>query len=127
MIAKILIVDDDPSIRLLIGNFLRSKNHFVLEATDGAQGFETAEREMPHLIIMDLVMPGVYGSTAAQKLLEYWRTSKIPILVLSAFSDEPVRALMKENDHIRFMKKPFELKSLYKLVEEMLPKGGYTP
>jgi len=127
MIAKILLVDDDASIRLLLGNFLRGKNHVVLEATDGAQGFETAEKEMPHLIIMDLVMPGVYGSTAAQRLTEYWRTSKIPILVLSAFTDEPVRALMKGNDRIRFMKKPFDLKSLYKVVEEMLPKGGYTP
>ncbi len=127
MIAKILIVDDDPSIRLLIGNFLRGKSHQVIEATDGAQGFQTAEHEMPHLIIMDIVMPGLYGSTAAQKLHEYWRTSKIPIIILSAYSDEPVRALLKENGNIRFMKKPFDLKSLYQLVEEMLPQGGYTP
>lgn len=127
MIAKILIVDDDPTIRLVLGNFLRNLHHQVLEATDGAQGFQLAEKEMPHLIIMDIVMPGLYGSTTAQKLHEYWRTSKIPIIILSAFSEEPVRALIRENSNIRFVQKPFDIKALYKLVEEMLPKGGYTP
>ena len=127
MIAKILIVDDDPSIRLLLGNHLRGKNHRVIEATDGAQGFALAEQEVPHLIIMDLVMPGVYGSTTAQRLHEFWRTAKIPILVISAFSDEPVRALMKDNPGIRFLKKPFDLKSLDRAIDEMLPQGGYTP
>jgi len=127
MIAKILVVDDDPSIRLLLSSFLRERHHQVLEATDGAQGFAVAEKEVPHLIIMDIVMPGLYGSTAAQKLHDYWRTSKIPIIILSAFSEEPVRALIKENKNIRFMKKPFDIKALYRLVEELLPLGGYTP
>jgi DNA-binding response OmpR family regulator len=127
LIAKILVVDDDPHLRMLLRDHFSSKGHVVLEASDGAEAFAVAEKEMPHLILMDLVMPGVYGSSAAQRLHDYWRTSKIPIVVMSAFTDEPVKGLLRENKNLRFLRKPFDLGSLDKLVEELLPLGGYTP
>ena len=127
MVAKILIVDDDLFIIALLRDFLTGKHHQVIEAGDGAQAFQLAEKEMPHLIILDIVMPGLYGSTTTQKLQEYWRTTKIPIIILSGFSDELVRPLMKENPNIRFMRKPVNLKALDQLITELLPAGGYTP
>lgn len=127
MIAKILVVEDDPDTRALLKQFLEEKRHRVLEAEDGARGFVLAEEEMPHLIIMDLVMPGLYGSAASKKLQDYWRTSKIPIIILSAYSDEPVRRLVSENPRMRFMKKPVELPELERAIRELLPMGGYIP
>ena len=127
MAAKILVVDDDPFIVTLLREFLTAKHHEVLEADDGAQAFVLAEKEMPHLIILDIVMPGLYGSAAAKKLHEYWRTSKIPIIIFSAYSDELVQPLMKENPKIRFLKKPLDPKALDRLIEELLPAGGYSP
>jgi len=127
MIAKILIVDDDPLIISLLRNYLSKKRHIVLEATDGAQACVLAEKEMPHLIILDIVMPGLYGSSAARKLRDYWRTAKIPIIILTAYSDELVRSLMIENPNIRFMKKPVDFNALGRLIEELLPAGGYVP
>jgi CheY-like chemotaxis protein len=127
MTAKILIVDDDPFIIAILRDFLTGKHHRVLEAIDGAQAFVLAEKEVPHLIILDLVMPGLYGSTTAKMLQDYWRTMKIPIIVLSAYTDELVRPLLKENPNVRFLRKPVDLPALNKLIEELLPAGGYTP
>ena len=127
MIAKILVVDDDPAFVVLLRDFLRGKRHFVLDAADGAQAFVLAEKEMPHLIIMDIVMPGLYGSSASKKLQEYWRTSKIPILIISGSTDAPVRELVLSNPLLRFMKKPVDLAALEKNIDELLPHGGYTP
>jgi CheY-like chemotaxis protein len=127
MIAKILVVDDQPDIRALIKDFLKSKHHHVLEATDGAQAFAVAEQEVPHLIIMDIVMPGLYGSSASRKLQDYWRTAKIPIIIISGSTDAPVQSLIEKNPNIRFLKKPIDLQTLDKTVHELLPHGGYVP
>lgn len=127
MIAKILVVDDNPDIRSLLRTVLESKHHRVLEAADGAQAFMLAEKELPHLIIMDIVMPGLYGSSASKKLQEYWRTSSIPIIIISGSSDMPVRDLVASNPLLRFLKKPMDIPTLEKTIQELLPKGGYLP
>ncbi|MFH1726684.1 MAG: response regulator [Elusimicrobiota bacterium] len=127
MIAQILVADDNKDIREMLRDFLESQHHRVLEATDGAQAFAIAEQEMPHLIIMDIVMPGVYGSTATRKIHEYWRTTEIPIIIISGSADQAVLGDLLKDPNIRYMKKPINLKELEKNIREMLPKGGYTP
>ena len=126
MIAQILVADDDAGVRSMIRDFLLSRHHRVLEASDGAQAFAMAEKEMPHLIIMDVVMAGLYGTTAAGRLRDYWRTSKIPVILISGSTD--ARALgIEEKPGLRFLRKPFKLEALGEMIREMLPAGGYTP
>ena len=127
MAAKILIVDDDPLILELLREFLKKKNHTVVEALDGTQAFLIAEKEMPHLILLDIVMPGLYGSAAALKLRDYWRTTKIPIIILSAYSKDLVKTLLEENVNVRFLNKPIDFAALDRLITELLPPGGYHP
>ena len=127
MAARILIVDDNPLIITLLREFLAQKHHHVLEAVDGAQAFLLAEKEMPHLIILDVVMPGLYGTTTIKKLREYWRTMKIPIIILSGYPEESVRSIITDGANIRFLKKPVDFKLLDRLIDELLPAGGYTP
>ncbi|MBI3548879.1 MAG: response regulator [Elusimicrobia bacterium] len=127
MIARILVVDDNMEVREQLREYLVSKRHEVLEANDGAEAFAVAEEEVPHLIIMDLVMPGVYGSAATKRLQEYWRTSKIPIIIISGTTEAPVKALMDANENIRFMKKPVDLQLLDSTITELLPRGGFAP
>lgn len=127
MIARILIVDDDAAFRASLRTFLESRHHQVLEASDGSRAFVLAEQEMPHLIIMDIVMPGLYGSAASKKLQDYWRTSHIPIIILSGASHEPVRLLIDTNPNIRFLRKPVDLGALDEAIHALLPKGGILP
>lgn len=126
MIAQILIVDDNEELRASLRDFLSSKGHKILEASDGAQAFTIAEAEMPHLIIMDIVMGGMYGSSATKKLREFWRTSEIPIILMSGSVEQAVLKDLLESPKIRYLKKPFDLKVLEETINEMLPEGGYT-
>lgn len=126
MIANILLVDDDDALRGALRTFLESRKHLVSEATDGAQAFARAEEEMPHLIIMDVVMPGVYGPTATKRIREYWRTSKIPIILMSGSIDQAALGDVLTRPNIRYLKKPVDLKLLEKTISELLPEGGYT-
>lgn len=126
MIAEILVADDDDSIRGLVKDFLTARHFIVREATDGAQAFAMAAEEKPHLIIMDIVMKGVYGSSAAQRLKDFEGTRDIPIILVSGTAGEITLRDILKRPGVRFMKKPFELAALENTIRELLPEGGYT-
>lgn len=126
MMALILLVEDDENLRALIQEFLESKHHRVIVATDGAQAFAMAEEHSPHLIITDIVMPGVYGTAAIRKLRDYWRTAKIPIIIMSGSVDQVALGDILKKPNLRFMKKPLKLTDLEATIRELLPEGGYT-
>lgn len=127
MLAKILIVDDDLAIRTLLRDYLAQRHHVVIEAQDGAQAFAVAEKERPHLIIMDIMMPGVYGVSAAKKLAEHRPTAGIPIIIISGAVEEKAFPWIKENPRVRFLRKPIDVELLQATIKELLPYGGYAP
>ena len=126
MIAQILIVDDNEEFRGMLKDHLLSRHHRVMEASDGAQAFAVAEKEMPHLIVMDVVMSGLYGTTAVHRLRSYRKTSKIPIILMSGSTDRQALDI-QDRPNLRFLTKPFDFKVLDEMIREMLPSGGYTP
>ncbi|MBI5596992.1 MAG: response regulator [Elusimicrobia bacterium] len=126
MIAEILLADDEEGIRGPVRDFLRSRHFIVREASDGAQAFAMAAEDKPHLIIMDIVMSGVYGSSAAARLKDYEGTKDIPIILVSGSAGEAALRDILKRPNVRFLKKPFELKVLEALIHELLPEGGYT-
>ncbi len=129
MIAKILICDDDDNIRAMLKDLLEMNHHRVIEATDGAQAFAMAEEHRPHLIIMDVVMPGLYGTTATKKIHEYKGMQDIPIIIFSGSTDQEVLdkvGIHAEKDHVTFLHKPSDSKTILETIRKMLPKGGYT-
>jgi len=126
VIAQILLVEDNDDLRRMLRAYLESKNHRVLEALDGAQAFAIAEAELPHLIIMDIVMPGLYGSSATKQIREYWKTSNIPIILMSGSVDQSVLGDLLSRPNVRYLKKPIDLQVLDDTIKELLPTGGYT-
>ena len=126
MIAEILLADDDASIRSMVKTFLEQRHFIVREATDGAQAFAMAAEDKPHLIIMDIVMGGVYGTTAAQRLKDFEGTAAIPIILMSGSAAESALRDILGRPNVRFLKKPFALPELETLIKELLPEGGYT-
>lgn len=127
VIARVLLVDDNPDIRGLLKDHLVSQHLEVLEASDGAQAFAIAEAETPHLIITDIVMPGLYGTTAARLLQEYWRTKEVPIILVSGSVEAGLVKELLEHPKIRFLKKPVDLSVLDRTMRQLLPQGGYRP
>ena len=81
---KILIVDDEPDVLLVLGKRLTSSGYDVVKAASGQAGLIKAKAERPDLIIMDMMMPGMSGEEVAQELKTDRETGSIPILFLTA-------------------------------------------
>ena len=127
MIAQILIADDDAAITTLLEDYLSSKGHRVIVVNDGYQMAAKAAEHIPHLIITDIQMPGAYGNSAYQVLQKEEATKKIPVIFMSAHSQAKLAKLLPNDPKTRFVQKPVQLDTLYELIKELLPLGGYCP
>jgi threonine synthase len=84
--SRVAIVDDTPDARRLIRRILQSQggNYTLFEATNGQEAIELARRELPDLIILDLMMPGVDGFSVLDALKDNPNTAEIPVIVVTA-------------------------------------------
>jgi len=119
--VKILLVDDDADLLAVTGFALQQAGFLVVKAADGAAGLESFQRERPDLAVLDINMPKLNGFELAQKLRE---RSKIPILMLTARSEEEdvVRALSQGADD--YLSKPFSPKILVARIRALLRRAG---
>jgi DNA-binding response OmpR family regulator len=105
--AKVLIVDDDANIRTVLRDALGSEPYTLLEAADGQHALQTAIREQPDLILLDIMLPGMDGDLVLRKLKENEKTRSIPVIMVTALTlDTQVSACLDDGatDHIG---KPF--------------------
>jgi CheY-like chemotaxis protein len=87
----ILIVEDYPDTRSLLSSLLRSKGYMVVEAGDGKEGVQQANRTNPDLILMDLALPELDGVEATRQIRQRNVHSKTPIFAVSAFATSDVQ------------------------------------
>ncbi|MDP3543998.1 MAG: response regulator [Elusimicrobiota bacterium] len=127
MIAQILIADDNPDITGLLSDYLSAKGNRVIVVSDGYQLAQKAGEHRPHLILTDIQMPGAYGSSAYQVLQKDEATKHIPVIFMSAHPFAKLEKLLPKDPKTRFVQKPVDLQSLYELIKELLPLGGYCP
>jgi PAS domain S-box-containing protein len=111
---RILVIEDDPSVRSLVGTVLLGAHYLVQVARDGAEGLQVlaSEREPFHLIVTDLVMPDVGGATLAKQLRE--RGAQQNILFISGYSAHTPAELLAYG---HFLPKPFTPAQLLAAVE----------
>src|SRR5258706_10797139 len=81
----ILLVEDFDDTRLMMKLWLVRNGYRVLEAETGEEAISVARRELPDLIIMDVMMPGMNGLDATQRIREYQPLRRIPIVAVSAY------------------------------------------
>jgi CheY-like chemotaxis protein len=87
----ILVVEDYPDTRMLLSSLLRSKGYMVVEAGDGKEGVQQANRVNPDLILMDLALPELDGVEATRQIRERQAHSQTPIFAVSAFATSDVQ------------------------------------
>lgn len=80
---RILLVEDDPSVRELLKVMLESEGYGIEEAPDGMEALNKAESTQPDLMILDLMMPGVDGERLLKRLSDEPQLSRIPVIVVS--------------------------------------------
>lgn len=115
----ILIIDDNNDIRQYERTLLQDY-YFVLEASDGREGLEIARKEVPDLVICDVMMPVMDGLEFTQQLKTNTATSHIPVIMLTAKNQEEHRAEGYEQGADSYITKPFHSKVLLARVENLL-------
>jgi signal transduction histidine kinase len=123
--STVLVVEDNPVNRKLARNVLRSRGYRVLEADTGEEGIEIARSERPHLILMDLELPGLNGIEATRRLKADPETRGIPVVALSAFAHETDEVRAREAGCAGYIAKPIRLSRFPQQVGSYLaPKEG---
>jgi len=123
---KTLIIDDEAPIRLLCRVNLEAEGIEVIEAGDGASGVDLAKQERPDAILLDVMMPGLDGWSAAERLLTDEDTSAIPIIFLTARADLRDRVRGLDVGGLDYVTKPFnpvELAPLVRGVVDAVERG----
>jgi CheY-like chemotaxis protein len=116
---KVLLVDDDPTVRNIISHFLRKEGFVVEKAGNGVDGLARAKGGRPDLIILDAVVPGMDGFELLSLLKKDPDTFSIPVLMLSALGEETaiIKGLEEGADYIL---KPFSPQVLVAKVKKIL-------
>jgi two-component system alkaline phosphatase synthesis response regulator PhoP len=117
--GMILIVDDEPNIRLLVGNLL-GEDYDVLEASNGVEALHIARRQSPDLILMDIMMPNMDGYSACYAIKNDDLTSKIPVVMVTAVGQELNRMFAQQMGADGYITKPFQAKDLLDTIGRLL-------
>ena len=118
--TKVLVIDDEPPIRLLCRVNLEAEGMEVIEAPDGPSGVAKAQTERPDVILLDVMMPQLDGWQVAEQLLDDERTFGIPIIFLTARAEFRDRARGLDIGGVDYVTKPFNPLELAPLVTSLL-------
>lgn len=117
---KILVVEDEPDIRKLVNYNLAQERFRVIEAEDGEQALRIIQRDKPHLVVLDLMLPGLSGIEVCKMLRQRPDTAKLPILMLTAKAGEADRVVGLEIGADDYLSKPFSPRELVARVRAIL-------
>jgi len=121
---RLMLVDDDPNLILLVKDYLEFRGYEVTSASNGVEALENLEKEVPDLIVCDVMMPGMDGYTLVQHIRENPRTSWIPVLFLSAKGQSQDRVKGLNTGADVYLVKPFEPEELVAQVESSLKQAS---
>jgi twitching motility two-component system response regulator PilH len=121
--ARMLVVDDSPTICAVLGKMLRQDGYAVLKATDGASAIELARREQPALIFLDIVMPGMNGFAVLRALRHDPQTRDIPIVMISGNPQATEQFYVQRFGADDFMQKPFDRDEVYLRIDQLVASG----
>ncbi|WP_151776376.1 response regulator [Acinetobacter bereziniae] len=121
--TKILIVDDSPTEMFRFKEILAKHGFEVVEATNGADGITIAQAELPDLVLMDVVMPGVNGFQATRQIARGATTKHIPIVIVSTKDQETDRVWGKRQGACDYLTKPIDENQLISTIKQHLQAG----
>lgn len=124
--ARILIVDDSPSQLMGIRRIVEKLGHQALTAEDGQAGVETAKRELPDLILMDVVMPNLNGFQATRSITREPTTAHIPVILVTTKDQNTDRVWGMRQGAKAYLTKPFSEVELSEAILKTIG-GGAQP
>ncbi len=120
MADRVLIVDDDPIAHRVLGHYLEQAGYQLITARSGREALEVATRELPRLIIMDVLMPEMDGLEVLRRLKETDVTTGIPVLVLTSSGFRLTQLQSSASGAAIFLTKPFNKSALLGAVQSLV-------
>jgi len=117
-VARVLVVDDDPTVREVVVSYLRAGGHEVVETPDGETALVEADRLPPDLVVLDLMLPGIDGLEVCRRLRA--DGGRVPVIMLTALGSETDRVLGLELGADDYVTKPFSPRELALRVDGVL-------
>jgi DNA-binding response OmpR family regulator len=121
-VARVLVVDDDPTVREVVVTYLRASGHEVDEAGDGEAAIEQLRSHPADLLVLDLMLPGIDGLEVCRRI----RTGgdDVPVIMLTALGSETDRVVGLEQGADDYVTKPFSPRELVLRVDSVLRRAG---
>jgi twitching motility two-component system response regulator PilH len=111
-VKRVLVVDDSPTERFFLSDLLRKNGYEVLVAESGEQGVALAKSELPDLVLMDVVMPGLNGFQATRQLSRDPATQKIPVFMCTTKDQETDKVWGMRQGAVEYLVKPVAAEDL---------------
>lgn len=121
--TRILIVDDSPTETFRFKEILTKHGFEVIEASNGEEGVTMAQAELPDMVLMDVVMPGVNGFQATRQISRHETTKHIPIVIVSTKDQATDRVWGKRQGACDYLTKPIEEQQLIDVIKQHLNMG----
>jgi len=121
MAQSIMVVDDSPSVRQMMGFSLKAANYNVVEATNGIEALQVFDKEDISMVITDLNMPKMDGLQLIRELRGGRACRFLPIVLLTSASEQENRKRSKEAGASAWLNKPFKPNQLLQMVRMVLP------
>ena len=121
--AKVLIVDDSPTQLQGLRLIVERMGHEVVTADDGAHGVEVAKREIPDIVLMDVVMPNLNGFQATRQISKDPKTSHIPVILVTTKDQETDKVWGMRQGAKAYITKPFTETQLIEVINSLLVAG----
>lgn len=116
----VMVADDDAAFAGMLNDFLSMKGYQVVVVPDGMQAGVKAGQLKPRLIVMDIQMPGAYGTAAYTTLLRDPSTASIPIIFCTGVPLDKAEAIVPKGKHIRLLSKTAGLVTIENTMKELL-------
>lgn len=117
---RVLIVDDSPTETHKMSSVLTSNGYEVITAESGREGVEVAKREVPDVVLMDIVMPGLNGFQATRQLSRAEETSHIPVIIVTTKDQATDRVWAQRQGAKGYLTKPVDESVLLQSVKDVL-------
>ncbi|MDQ2848261.1 MAG: response regulator transcription factor [Actinomycetota bacterium] len=126
--SRVLVVDDDATVREVVRRYLTRDGHEVIEAADGPSALNAVRNSSPDLVVLDLMLPGIDGLEVCREIR---RSSAIPVIMLTALGEESDRVVGLEYGADDYVVKPFSPRELTLRVARVIararPAAGQDP
>lgn len=121
MAHTVLVVDDDPVVHSVLSRVLGGAGYHLARANNGREALELATRDLPQLIILDVLMPDIGGLAVLRQLKEAEATKGIPVIVLTSLAQRTTELEATASGADIFLGKPFTEAQLLTAMRTLLP------